>query len=56
LTAFEKYGELRAGILAMKHVKNKKFLLAHFEEMFVFLERHPDREALRSQMVVRENS
>jgi hypothetical protein len=52
IDAFEKYGELRAGMLAMKHVKNKKFLLEHFEEIFVFLERHPEREALRSQMVV----
>jgi hypothetical protein len=52
MDAFEKYGELRAGMLAMKHVKNKKFLLEHFEEIFVFLERHPEREALRSQMVV----
>jgi hypothetical protein len=52
MDAFDKYGELRAGMMAMKHVKNKKFLLEHFEEIFVFLERHPEREALRSQMVV----
>jgi hypothetical protein len=52
MDAFEKYGELRAGMLAMKYAKNKKFLFQHFEELFVFLERHPNREALRSQMVV----
>jgi hypothetical protein len=52
IDAFDKYGELRAGMLAMKYVKNKKFLLEHFEEIFVFLERHPNRDALRSQMVV----
>jgi hypothetical protein len=51
IDAFEKYGELRAGMLAMRHVHNKKFLMAHFEEIFVFLEQHPDRVNMRNQMI-----
>jgi hypothetical protein len=51
LDAFEKYGELKAGMLAMQHVHNKKFLIKHFEEIFVFLEQHPDRVNMRNQMI-----
>jgi hypothetical protein len=51
IEAFEKYGELRAGMIAMKEVRNKRFLLENFEDIFVFLQRHPDKTALRNQLV-----
>jgi hypothetical protein len=51
IDAFEKYGELRAGLIAMKEVRNKQFLLENFEDIFVFLQRHPDKTALRNQLV-----
>ncbi len=51
MDAFEKYGELRAGLLAMQHVYNKKYLIKHFEEIFVFLEQHPERVNMRNQMI-----
>jgi hypothetical protein len=51
IAAFEKYGELRAGMIAMKEVRNKRFLLENFEDIFVFLERHPEKTALRNQLV-----
>jgi hypothetical protein len=51
LDAFEKYGELKAGLLAMRHVHNKKYLIEHFKEIFVFLEQHPDRVNMRNQMI-----
>jgi hypothetical protein len=48
---FERYGEMRAGLMAMKYAKNKFFLIPHFEKIFVFLERHPEKKALRNQLV-----
>jgi hypothetical protein len=51
IAAFEKYGELRAGMIAMKEVRNKRFLLENFEDIFVFLERHPEKTILRNQLV-----
>ncbi len=51
INEFERYGEMRAGLLAMKHARNKVFLLENFEEIFVFLERHPHKSALRNQLV-----
>jgi Putative transposase, YhgA-like len=52
MDAFDHYGELRAGMLAMRHVNNKKFLLDNFEKIFVFLEQHPEKTILRNQLVV----
>jgi Putative transposase, YhgA-like len=51
IDAFEKHGELRAGMIAMKEVRNKQFLLDNFEDIFVFLQRHPNKTALRNQLV-----
>jgi hypothetical protein len=51
IAAFEKHGELRAGMIAMKEVRNKRFLLENFEDIFVFLQRHPNKTALRNQLV-----
>ena len=51
ISAFDKYGTLRATFLAMKYVRNKKFLKAHFEEIFLFLEKHPQKIDLRDQLI-----
>jgi Putative transposase, YhgA-like len=49
--AFDKYGTLRATFLAMKYVRNKTFLIDHFEEIFLFLEKHPQKLDLRDQLI-----
>jgi hypothetical protein len=51
IEAFDKYGVLRATFLAMKHVRNKEFLKQHFEDIFLFLEKHPQRIDLRDQLI-----
>ena len=51
IEAFDKYGVLRATFLAMKHVRNKTFLKQHFEDIFLFLEKHPQRIDLRDQLI-----
>ena len=51
IAAFDKYGTLRATFLAMKYVRNKEFLKAHFEEIFLFLEKHPHKIDLRDQLI-----
>ena len=51
IEAFDKYGVLRATFLAMKHVRNKDFLKQHFEDIFLFLEKHPQRIDLRDQLI-----
>jgi hypothetical protein len=38
-------------VLAMKHAHNKRFLKQYFPEIFVFLERHPEKTALRNQLL-----
>ena len=35
----------------MKHVRNKRFLTKHFEDIFVFLQKHPDKTDLQSQLI-----
>ena len=51
LDSLDKYGTLRASLLAMKNVRNKRFLKKHFEEIFVFLQKHPDKTDLRDQLI-----
>ena len=49
--AFDKHGTLRAIFLAMKYVRNKAFLKDHFEEIFLFLEKHPQKIDSRDQLI-----
>ena len=51
IDSFNKFGTLKATMLAMKHVKNKKFLKRHFQDIFLFLQNHPDKTDLQSQIV-----
>jgi Putative transposase, YhgA-like len=51
LASLDKFGTLKASLLAMKNVRNKKFLKRHFEEIFLFLQQHPDRTDLRDQLI-----
>lgn len=51
IEAFDKYGTLRASFLAMKNVRNKTFLKHHFEDIFLFLEKHPHKIELRDQLI-----
>ncbi len=51
IAAFDKYGTLRATFMAMKYVRNKDFLRQHFEEIFQFLEKHPQKIELRDQLI-----
>jgi Putative transposase, YhgA-like len=51
ILSLEQYGTLRAGLLAMKHAHNKRFLKTYFAEIFVFLERDPEKTALRNQLL-----
>ncbi len=47
----DKYGTLRASLLAMKNVRNKRFLKKHIEEIFVFLQKNPEKTDLRDQLI-----
>jgi predicted transposase/invertase (TIGR01784 family) len=47
----DKYGTLRATLLAMKNVRNKRFLKKHIEEIFVFLQQHPEKTDFRDQLI-----
>ena len=38
MALLDKYGILKAALLAMRYVKNKKFLKQHFEDIFLFLQ------------------
>jgi recombination-promoting nuclease RpnE len=51
LDLLDKYGTLRASLLAMKNVRNKRFLKKHVEEIFVFLQRHPEKTDFRDQLI-----
>ena len=51
MASLNKYGVLKATLLAMKNVRNKEFLKSHFEDIFVFLQEHPDKVDLRKQLV-----
>jgi Putative transposase, YhgA-like len=51
MASLDKFGTLRAALVAMKNVRNKKFLKRHFEEIFLFLQQHPERTDLRDQLI-----
>ena len=51
IDSLDKYGTLKATLLAMKNVRNKRFLTKHFEDIFVFLQGHPEKTDLRKQLV-----
>ena len=51
MASLDKFGILKASLLAMKNVRNKKFLKRHFEEIFLFLQQHPERTDLRDQLI-----
>ena len=51
MASLDKFGTLKAAFLAMKHVKNKRFLKQHFEKIFLFLQEHPDKTTLRDQLI-----
>ena len=50
IDSLNKYGTLKATLLAMRNVRNKRFLKKHFEEIFVFLHKHPEKTDLKSQL------
>ena len=52
LASLDEYGLLKATLLAMKNVRNKAFLKLHFEEIFLFLQKHPDKTPLRDRLIV----
>ena len=51
MDSLDKYGTLKAALLAMRYVRNKKFLKQHFEDIFLFLQKHPEKEDLRDQLI-----
>ena len=51
MNSLDKYGLLKATLLAMKNVRNKEFLKLHFEEIFLFLHEHPEKIDLRTKLV-----
>lgn len=51
MDSLDKFGTLRAALLAMRYVKNKQFLKLHFEEIFLFLQQHPEKTDLRDQLI-----
>jgi hypothetical protein len=51
MASLNKFGTLKAALLAMKNVRNKEFLKLHFEEIFLFLQQHPDKTDLRDQLI-----
>ena len=50
IDSLNKYGTLKATLLAMRNVRNKRFLKKHFEEIFVFLHKYPEKTDLQSQL------
>jgi hypothetical protein len=51
MDSLDKFGTLKAALLAMRYVRNKKFLKQHFEEIFLFLQQHPEKTELRDQLI-----
>jgi Putative transposase, YhgA-like len=51
MASLDEFGTLKAALVAMKNVRNKKFLKQHFEEIFLFLQQHPDKTDLRDQLI-----
>ncbi len=51
MASLDEYGTLKASLLTMKHVRSKRFLKKHFNEIFLFLQRHPEKTDLRDQLI-----
>ena len=51
MDSLDKFGTLKAALLAMRYVRNKAFLKLHFEEIFLFLQQHPEKTDLRDQLI-----
>ena len=51
MASLDEFGTLKASLLAMKYVRNKAFLKKHFKEIFLFLQRHPEKIDLRDQLI-----
>jgi Putative transposase, YhgA-like len=51
MASLDEFGTLKASLVAMKNVRNKKFLKRHFEEIFLFLQQHPEKTDLRDQLI-----
>ena len=51
MASLDEFGTLKAALLAMKYVRNKGFLKKHFKEIFLFLQRHPEKIDLRDQLI-----
>ncbi len=51
MDSLDKFGILKAALLAMRYVRNKEFLKQHFEEIFLFLQQHPEKIDLRDQLI-----
>jgi Putative transposase, YhgA-like/High-temperature-induced dauer-formation protein len=51
MVSLDEFGTLKATLLAMKNVRNKRFLKRHFEEIFLFLQQHPEKTDLRDQLI-----
>ena len=51
MESLDKFGVLKATLLAMKNVRNKQFLIHHFEDIFLFLQKHPHEITLRDQLI-----
>jgi Putative transposase, YhgA-like len=51
MESLNKFGALKATLLAMKNVRNKRFLKKHTEEIFVFLQEFPEKTDLRDQLI-----
>ena len=47
----DKFGVLKAALLAMRYVRKKEFLKQHFEDIFLFLQKHPEKTDLRDQLI-----
>jgi hypothetical protein len=51
MASLDEFGTLKASLMAMKYVRNKTFLKEHFDEIFLFLQQHPEKIDLRDQLV-----
>jgi Putative transposase, YhgA-like len=51
MDSLDKFGTLKAALLAMRYVRKKEFLKTHFEEIFLFLQEHPEKTDLRDQLI-----
>jgi hypothetical protein len=51
MASLDEFGTLKAALVAMKNVRNKNFLKRHFEEIFLFLQQHPEKTDLRDQLI-----